>query len=60
MSYYPVSMTPFPVVYYLGSTGVDRRYSAGVLPWIIEEMKLKLDTAQNMKLVWITLGELER
>ena len=47
-------------VYYLGSTEVDRRCSAAVLPWIIEEMKLKLDTAQDMKLVWITLGELER
>ena len=47
-------------VYYLGSTEVDRRCSAAVLPWIIEEMKLKLDTAQDMKLVWITLGELGR
>ena len=41
-------------VYYLGSSDVDRRCSSAVIPWIIEDLKLRLDT--DMNLVWITLG----
>ena len=41
-------------VYYLGAIEVDRRCSSAVIPWLIEELKLKL---QNMNLVWVTLGE---
>ncbi len=45
-------------VYYLSAVEVDRRCGIGVLPWIIEELKLKLETAQDMRLIWITLGML--
>ncbi len=40
-------------VYYLGSSRVDRRCSSSVMPWIVEEHKLK---TQEMKLLWLTPG----
>ncbi len=40
-------------VYYLGSCRVDRRCSSSIMPWIIEEHKLK---TQEMKLLWLTPG----
>lgn len=45
-------------VYYLSAVEVDRRCGSSVLPWIIEELKLRLETAQDMQLLWITLGGL--
>ncbi len=41
-------------VYYLGATLVDRRCSSSVMPWIVEELKLK---TQEMKLLWLTPGK---
>ena len=41
-------------IYYLGCTRVDRRCSSVVMPWIIEELKLK---TQEMKFLWLTPGE---
>ena len=43
-------------VYYLSAIEVDRRCGSDVLPWIIEELKMGLETAQDMRLIWITLG----
>ena len=43
-------------VYYLSAVEIDKRCGSSVLPWIIEELKLKLETAQDMRLIWITLG----
>lgn len=42
-------------VYYLGQTAVDRRCSTAVIPWVIEELKLK---AEGMQRVWFTSGQL--
>ena len=41
-------------IYYLGNTVVDRRCSSAVMPWIIEEMKIK---AAKMRFLWLTPGE---
>ncbi len=40
-------------VYYLGASMVDRRCSSSVMPWIVEEHKLK---TQEMNLLWLTPG----
>ena len=45
-------------VYYLSAIEVDRRCGSDVLSWIIEELKMGLETAQDMRLIWITLGML--
>ena len=44
-------------VYYLGERVVDRRYSSTVIPWIIEELKLNLERAQDLRRAWLTQGE---
>ncbi len=41
-------------IYYLGHTPVDRRCSSAVMPWVIEELKLK---AEEMRLIWLSPGE---
>lgn len=43
-------------IYYLGNTVVDRRCSSSVMPWIIEEMKIK---AAKMRFLWLTPGKNE-
>ena len=40
-------------IYYLGQTGVDRRCTSSIMPWIIEELKLK---AEEMKFIWLSPG----
>ena len=40
-------------IYYLGCTVVDRRCTSAIMPWIIEELKLK---AQEMKFIWLSPG----
>ena len=45
-------------VNYLGQTQVDRRCAAAVIPWIIEELKLKVGSPQKTKLIWLTPGAL--
>lgn len=44
-------------IYYLGQTRVDRRCNASMMPWIIEELKLK---AGEMKFIWLSPGECGR
>ena len=39
-------------IYYLGQTGVDRRCTS-MMPWIIEELKLK---ANEMNFIWLSPG----
>lgn len=60
----PCSAPPIPArsesqslfnIYYLGNTTVDRRCSSSVMPWIIEEMKIK---ATKMRFVWLTPGKI--
>jgi len=41
-------------IYYLGCTVVDRRCTSAIMPWIIEELKLK---AQEMKFIWLSPGK---
>ena len=41
-------------IYYLGHTRVDRRCNAAMMPWIIEELKLKAD---EMKFIWLSPGK---
>ena len=41
-------------IYYLGQTRVDRRCNASMMPWIIEELKLK---AGEMRFIWLSPGE---
>ena len=41
-------------VFYLGYTPVDRRCSSSVMPWVIEELKLK---AEQRRLIWLSPGE---
>lgn len=43
-------------VHYLGQTPVDRRCAVSVLPWIIEELKLKLGDQEEINLMWLTPG----
>lgn len=40
-------------IYYLGKTKVDRRCNSSMMPWIIEELKLKAD---EMKFIWLSPG----
>lgn len=40
-------------IYYLGQTRVDRRCNSSMMPWIIEELKLK---AREMKFIWLSPG----
>lgn len=40
-------------IYYLGKTRVDRRCDSSMMPWIIEELKLK---AGEMKFIWLSPG----
>lgn len=40
-------------IYYLGHTRVDRRCNSSMMPWIIEELKLKAD---EMKFMWLSPG----
>lgn len=40
-------------IYYLGHTRVDRRCNSSMMPWIIEELKLK---AGEMKFIWLSPG----
>ena len=42
-------------IYYLGNTRVDRRCNSSMMPWIIEELKLKAD---EMKFIWLSPGML--
>lgn len=42
-------------IYYLGNTKVDRRCNSSMMPWIIEEMKLKAD---DMRFIWLSPGKL--
>lgn len=41
-------------IYYLGNTRVDRRCSSSIMPWIIEELKLKAD---ELKFIWLSPGK---
>lgn len=41
-------------IYYLGQTRVDRRCNSSMMPWIIEELKLKAD---EMKFIWLSPGK---
>lgn len=41
-------------IYYLGQTRVDRRCNSSMMPWIIEELKLK---ASEMKFIWLSPGK---
>ncbi len=43
-------------IYYLGNTPVDRRCSSAIMPWIIEELKLKAD---EMKFIWLSPGRIK-
>ena len=40
-------------IYYLGKTKVDRRCNSSMMPWIIEELKLKAD---EMRFIWLSPG----
>ncbi len=41
-------------IYYMGNTKVDRRCNSSMMPWIIEELKLKAD---EMKFIWLSPGK---
>lgn len=43
-------------IYYLGQTRVDRRCNSSMMPWIIEELKLK---SREMKFIWLSPGKVE-
>lgn len=40
-------------IYFLGQAKVDRRCNSAMMPWIIEELKLKAD---EMKFIWLSPG----